>query len=116
MKKINCWEFKQCERQPGGERVRDLGTCPVTINEDLDGTHGGIGAGRVCWAVAGSFCGGKMEGTFAQKLNDCGKCDFMALVKREEELAPPTFKTGRREIEKARNRSVSVRTDPGLLF
>ena len=31
--------------------------------------------GRICWAVAGTFCEGKVQGTFAQKYADCRKCD-----------------------------------------
>ncbi len=101
MKKLNCWEFMQCERQPGGRKARELGICPVTINEELDGAHGGIAAGRACWAVVGSFCGGRIQGTYAEKLKDCTRCDFMVLVRREEELTSLGFSTTRRDIEKA---------------
>jgi hypothetical protein len=98
---MNCWEFVNCERQPGGARVGELGICPVTVDEELDGTYGGIAAGRVCWAVVGSFCGGKIQGTYAEKLRDCTKCAFMALVKREESLTPLGFSIQRREIERS---------------
>ncbi len=60
----------------------------------------GIGAGRACWAVVGSFCGGKIQGTHAEKLKDCTKCEFMALVKSEEELTPLGFSIQRHEIRK----------------
>jgi len=100
MKKLNCWEYMKCGRQPGGEKEGELGICPVTLNEDLDGAHGGIGAGRVCWVVVGTFCGGTVQGTYAKKLKDCTKCDFMALVKREESLDPLGFSTARSDIEK----------------
>jgi hypothetical protein len=73
----------------------------VTTNEELDGAHGGIGAGRACWAVVGTLCGGKVQGTYAMKLQDCRKCAFMTLVKKEEELTPLGFSTTRHEIEKA---------------
>ncbi len=99
MKKLNCWEFMRCERQPGGKKAEELGVCPVTINEELDGAHGGIAAGRACWAIVGSFCGGKIQGTYAEKLKDCTKCDFMARVKREEELTDLGFSITRHEIE-----------------
>ena len=99
MKKMNCWEFMNCERQPGGAKAGELGICPVTVDEELDGAHGGIAAGRSCWAVVGSFCGGKIQGTYAQKLKDCTKCAFMALVKSEESLTPLGFSLTRREIE-----------------
>ncbi len=100
MKKLNCWEFMHCERQPGGRKAGELGICPVTVNEELDGAHGGIAAGRACWAVVGSFCGGKIQGTYAEKLKDCTKCEFMALVKSEEELTPLGFSIQRHEIKK----------------
>ena len=100
MKKLNCWEFMQCGRQPGGDKVSELGTCPVTTNDELDGAHGGIGAGRACWAVVGSLCGGKIQGTYAMKLKDCKKCAFMALVEKEEDLTPLGFSTMRHDIEK----------------
>jgi hypothetical protein len=80
---------------------KELGTCPVTITAELDGAHGGTGAGRACWAVVGSFCGEKIQGTYAEKLKDCSKCEFMALVKREEELNPLGFSKTRHDIEKA---------------
>jgi hypothetical protein len=105
MKKLNCWEFMNCERQPGGQKEKELGTCPVTIEEELDGAHGGIAAGRACWAVVGSFCGGNIQGTYAAKLKDCSKCDFMALVKREESLTPLGFSIMRHDIEKAHKKS-----------
>jgi len=84
-KKLNCWEYKKCERQPGGQKVAELGICPATISQELDGAHGGKNAGRACWVVAGSLCGGKIQGTYAMKLHNCWRCEFMNSVKREEE-------------------------------
>lgn len=110
MKKINCWEFMQCERQPGGKKVRELGMCPVTVYEELDGAHGGIAAGRACWAVVGSFCGGKIQGTYAEKQQDCTKCAFMALVKAEEELTPLGFAIKRGDIEEKHEKSKKRKT------
>lgn len=65
--KQNCWEFKRCGREPGGVNVYKLGLCPATKEPRLHGVHGGEQAGRACWIVAGTFCGGKIEGTFARK-------------------------------------------------
>lgn len=87
--KTNCWEFKKCGRQPGGHKVAELGVCPVTTHKDLHSAHSGVNAGRACWVVAGSLCGGKIQGSFAQKLHNCWRCDFMNLVKQEED--PTTF-------------------------
>jgi len=83
--KLNCWEFKKCGRQPGGEKVEDLGVCPATIAKELDQAHDGKNAGRACWVVAGSLCGGKIQGTYAKKLLNCWRCEFMNMVKQEED-------------------------------
>ncbi|MDP2277563.1 MAG: hypothetical protein Q8K51_05005 [Nitrospirota bacterium] len=82
--KKNCWEFKNCGRQHGGTHVHDLGICPAATNMRLDGAHEGKNAGRACWVVAGTLCGGKVQGTFAKKLDNCTKCDFFTMVKEEE--------------------------------
>ncbi len=102
--KKNCWEHKKCGRQPGGHRTGELGICPVTTHRDLMGVHGGSNAGRACWVVAGSLCGGKVQGAYAQKLNNCWKCDFMIQVKQEEEPAPLGFSATRLGMEKTLQR------------
>jgi hypothetical protein len=84
MNKRNCWEVKQCGREPGGSHEKDLGVCPAAVEIRLDNVHGGKNAGRCCWAVAGTLCQGAVQGTFAQKYRDCEKCDFYNQVKREE--------------------------------
>lgn len=84
MSKKNCWEFKACGREPGGKNAGEIGVCPATTNEKLDGVHGGKNAGRTCWVVAGTFCGSTVQGSFAQKFSTCESCDFYSLVKREE--------------------------------
>jgi hypothetical protein len=99
--KLNCWEHKKCERQPGGHRSQELGICPVTTYQQLHGAHDGKNAGRACWAIAGSLCGGKIQGTYAQKLSNCWRCDFMNLVKKEEDPAPLGFSATRLGMERA---------------
>ncbi len=89
--KLNCWEHKKCGRQPGGPKVADLGICPVTTYSELNGAHGGKNAGRACWVVAGSLCGGRVQGNEEQKRSACWDCDFLKLVKKEEESAPIGF-------------------------
>lgn len=83
MKKVNCWEFKQCGREPGGAK-KDQGVCPAAMDPRLHGTHGGRRAGRACWVIAGTKCGGREQGVFAKKYHDCDKCDFYKMVKIEE--------------------------------
>ncbi|HWQ65227.1 MAG TPA: hypothetical protein VN429_12470 [Methanospirillum sp.] len=88
--KINCWEFKKCGRQPGGDKVKDLGVCPAAIESRVDGVNNGVHGGRSCWAITGTLCGGEIQGTHAQKLGNCLNCDFYQLVQQEER---PNFKT-----------------------
>jgi hypothetical protein len=100
MEKMNCWEFKKCGRQPGGHKAMDLGVCPVTVSQDLHGAHDGTNAGRACWVVAGSLCGGRIQGTYAQKLSNCWRCDFMNAVKKEEEPGMHGFSATRLGMER----------------
>ena len=64
---VQCWEFKNCNRE------KDQ-SCPA-FTED---------AGRTCWLVAGTLCGGSVQGTAAQKLGNCKDCDFYKKVKARE--------------------------------
>lgn len=84
MLKTNCWEFKRCGREPGGRNQKELGICPATTEKRLDGIHGGKNAGRACWVVSGTFCGGVVQGTFARKFLNCEICEFYKSVKEEE--------------------------------
>lgn|SRR5574341_489867 len=98
--KTNCWEFKKCGREPGGKKAAELGVCPATTTAGLDGVHGGKNAGRACWVVAGSLCGGKIQGTYAQKLSNCWRCEFMNAVKQDEDPHPLGFSHTRLGMEK----------------
>ncbi|MBU0676124.1 MAG: hypothetical protein KJ950_15915 [Proteobacteria bacterium] len=84
MKPKNCWEVKQCGRQPGGKNVLEYGLCPVTISGKFDGVNQGENGGRFCWRIAGTLCGGEPQGTAAQKLFNCLTCEFFRLVVAEE--------------------------------
>lgn len=78
--KKNCWEFKDCGRGPGSNGD----ACPAGKEKRLDGVHDGKNGGRACWAIAGTFCGGEVQGTFARKFDTCEKCEFYRAVKTEE--------------------------------
>ena len=84
MGKLNCWEFKKCGREPGGVKAKELGVCPVTLEIRCDKVNAGKNAGRCCWAVTGTLCGGKVQGAFASKVGNCMNCDFFKLVVKEE--------------------------------
>ena len=102
--KLNCWEHKKCGRQPGGHRSEEMGVCPAATHEELDSAHSGKNAGRACWVVAGSLCGGKLQGTYAKKLLNCWRCDFMNMVKREEDSTQFGFSHTRLGMERARDK------------
>ncbi len=82
--KLNCWEHRNCGRGPGGAKVSQLGVCPAATDASFDGINKGKNAGRICWAVAGTFCGGKVRGTFAEKRESCLGCEFFRHVRQQE--------------------------------
>ena len=90
MSKINCWEFRKCGRAPGGERAKEFGICTATSEARMNGLNGGTNGGRSCWVVAGTFCFGEVQGTFARKLDDCMECEFFWVVAEEEEEFTPS--------------------------
>lgn len=77
----------QCGREPGGVKAQKLGVCPAVADTSFDGINRGKNAGRFCWAVAGTFCGGKAQGTFAEKRESCLSCGFFNKVCTEEGTA-----------------------------
>ncbi len=82
--KQNCWEVMKCGRGPGGARVAELGSCPAATEVSGNGLNHGKSGGRICWSVAGTLCGGQVQGTFAEKRVSCLTCDFFKQVKDEE--------------------------------
>jgi len=65
LERQNCWDFMACGRDKTGD-------CPAYIQK----------VGRLCWLVAGTMCGGKAQGTFAQKMTICMECRFYQSLKR----------------------------------
>lgn len=84
IKRLNCWEFKSCGREPGGNKVNELGVCPATTEINFHGVNKGDASGRFCWSVAGTFCKGEVQGSFAKKFTSCIECSFMKEVTKEE--------------------------------
>ena len=50
----DCWEMKNCEKTD----------CP---------TH--AGASKRCWQIAGTYCGGRVQGNFVDKYSTCATCE-----------------------------------------
>ena len=86
-KRRNCWEYMKCGREPGGIKADEFGICPAAADISFDGINSGTCGGRICWAVAGTFCEGKVQGTFAEKRNSCMSCSFYKTVQEEERTA-----------------------------
>ncbi len=57
---MECWEFKKCGKDKEG-----AGTCPAYPDH-----------GNTCARIAGTLCGGKVQGMFAAKLANCMACDY----------------------------------------
>jgi hypothetical protein len=62
---MNCWEFKKCGREAGGQNEQELGRCPAYPNK-----------GNMCAEIKGTLCAGKIQGLPAIKQEDCTKCEF----------------------------------------
>jgi hypothetical protein len=85
-KKLNCWDFKNCGREPGGIKVNEQGICPAATYSSANCINGGKNGGRICWAIAGTFCFEKNQGIFSREKFTCMTCDFFKLVEEEENI------------------------------
>ena len=84
MVKANCWEIMGCGREVGGRASAQLGVCPAATCTTCAGANDGAYGGRLCWAVAGTFCGGEVQGSFASKSASCAVCKVFKRVRDEE--------------------------------
>ena len=106
---LNCWEIKKCEWQKGGKKVNELGECIASKKE----------MGHSCWAVAGTLCGGKIQGTSAQKIGYCTTCEVYQIYNRSKgKLGKLVTKTYPKEDAKYYNIMMKLYNDktlPGLV-
>jgi len=82
--KQNCWEYKECGREPGGFEIEKYGICSASTSVEVDGLNDGKNGGRICWAVAGTFMDGEIAGKFAADKFSCVNCDFFKFVSDEQ--------------------------------
>ena len=61
----NCWEIMRCGRERNGHKTLEFGECIASKD----------GLGHSCWAIAGTLCGGEVQGTAARKYNSCMVCE-----------------------------------------
>ena len=110
-KRQNCWEFMNCGRCPEDPYGPDGQYCPTAVTREADGINGGRNGGRICWAIAGTFCSGTVQGDFAAKEHSCLACEFCQLVQNEEDPAAfrvllpgqnyrPSMRPFRKELDK----------------
>jgi signal transduction histidine kinase/HAMP domain-containing protein len=66
--KVQCWQYLKCGRDCDTEK-----RCPAYPNY-----------GRSCWVIAGTYCGGKIKGSHAEKIETCRKCPFYESVMAKE--------------------------------
>ncbi len=59
-KKTQCWEYIKCGIEKDPTR-----RCPAYPY-----------FGRICWAIAGTMCTGRVMGTYAEKIHECKNCPF----------------------------------------
>lgn len=83
--KKNCWEVMLCGREPGGGKTGEFGVCIASVEDKLDGVHGGKNGGRACWVLKNTLCGGDVQSNFAVKLGRCVYCEFYKMVGEEEQ-------------------------------
>jgi len=84
VERLNCWEFKKCGRGPGGDKIEELGACPAAEQKDHKDANHGVAGGRICWALAGTLCEGKVQGVYADKIDTCVNCEFYDYVRMQE--------------------------------
>jgi len=46
--------------------------------------------GRICWAIAGTMCHGKVMGTYAEKIHDCHQCPFFRRCRNPDDPEAPS--------------------------
>jgi len=69
--KALCWEVKNC---PTDRR----NSCPAFPND-----------GQECWAVTGTLCGGKEQGTYQEKMANCRQCNVYEMNTKARKTSTP---------------------------
>lgn len=84
---LNCWEYMECGREPGGCKVAEMGVCPAATFTPADGYLGGKNGGRACAFVTGTFCDDGLQGTYRDKSKNCWDCPFYRVLRHEHGAA-----------------------------
>jgi hypothetical protein len=62
-----CWEYKKCGKEDCVVYQKYKGKATVPL----------------CWYVAGTMCGGKVQGEYAQKIASCRNCDYFLYLAKQ---------------------------------
>ena len=83
---LNCWEFKECGREPNGKNVALFGACPVATDNRADGIHNGKNGGRCCWVFNSPDGKKNTSGCYTGIFTTCSECDFYRAVRTSSRL------------------------------
>ncbi|MEI6055883.1 MAG: hypothetical protein WCR55_07470 [Lentisphaerota bacterium] len=97
----NCWEYRKCGRELGGNHTAKKGVCPVAAFKQANGLWGGINGGRVCCRISKAL---DLDNDESRRLslldkaidknaNRCEGCNFYEILNDEsiEEIIPTKF-------------------------
>lgn len=82
-KRINCWEYFKCGREPGGKNVDELGVCKAANFTNIE-YNMGDSAGRICWNISGTLCVNNCPESHKNAFDSCLRCEFFHKVRDEE--------------------------------
>jgi hypothetical protein len=80
--------------------------CRAALETSLDNMNGGVNAGRICWAVAGSL---GVDEPDKDGLRECFRCEFRHTVAREE---LPDLKDSHHALERLGYTDRTMLVDP----
>ncbi len=83
----DCWEFFQCGREIGGEKVEELGICPAVTASERDGNCSDKNGDRGCAFISGNFCNGVNQGSLKDEEINCIQCVFFRMVSLNDGIA-----------------------------
>jgi len=90
MKRLNCWEFMNCDRGP---KSKD-NPCPVAREITANGLNNGINGGRLCWVIIDSLDLRNIKCSERHDSSSCFVCEFRYRVLTEEGLLNVCKATG----------------------
>ncbi|WLE96133.1 MAG: hypothetical protein QTN59_15780 [Candidatus Electrothrix communis] len=80
---LNCWEVKNCGREPNGRNISLYGVCRVATETNLNGIHNGKNGGRCCWVaipIPEHHNKANKSGCCSGGLYECIKCNFYKML------------------------------------